>query len=317
MTAKERYIRWCSTEENLPIMLQPWWLDAVCAGKHWDVILSEQEGRIVAAMPYLRDKKLGLSTIHMPLETSWGGIWLAQSEYIHISNRNDQLLRAVAEDISNQLRRTDIVYYTQTYLPHSPIVKLLDKQGFRLTAHGTYHIPYQPDWKRMIGHITERKDSLIRRAEHCTVSTDMTAEELYRFYLLTLSRQRKARVRFSREFLLVLERKARRNGVSQIVCVKDTSGQVQAAALVVWDKRTLYYLFSCYTPAAKTNGARERLKMECIRIAWEKKLLFDTCSGRFGRSYGARRVTFYRASQSLRWYTRWMESLQLIRHFLR
>ena len=41
MTNKERYIEWVASLEYVPIFMQPWWMDAVCAGKEWDVLLAE------------------------------------------------------------------------------------------------------------------------------------------------------------------------------------------------------------------------------------------------------------------------------------
>ena len=41
MTKKEQYIEWIKTQHKLPVFMQAWWLDAVCAGKEWDVLLVE------------------------------------------------------------------------------------------------------------------------------------------------------------------------------------------------------------------------------------------------------------------------------------
>ena len=47
MTNKERYIEWAGKQEYLPVFMHPWWLDAVCAGKEWDVLIAEDaEGQI-------------------------------------------------------------------------------------------------------------------------------------------------------------------------------------------------------------------------------------------------------------------------------
>ena len=51
MTNKERYIAWAAKREYMPIFMQPWWMDAVCAGKEWDVLLAEDEqGEIIDAV---------------------------------------------------------------------------------------------------------------------------------------------------------------------------------------------------------------------------------------------------------------------------
>jgi hypothetical protein len=40
MTNKERYTQWVGEQEYIPIYMTPWWLDAVCAGKEWDVLFA-------------------------------------------------------------------------------------------------------------------------------------------------------------------------------------------------------------------------------------------------------------------------------------
>ena len=77
MTNKERYIEWVLKQDFVPLMLQPWWMDAVCAGKEWDVLLAEDsEGNILGAMPYLLRKRAWLRYILMPQMTQIGGMWV-------------------------------------------------------------------------------------------------------------------------------------------------------------------------------------------------------------------------------------------------
>ena len=77
MTNKERYIEWAAKQEYVPVFMMPWWMDAVCAGKEWDVLLAENEqGDIIGAMPYLMRKRAWLRYIIMPQQTQIGGIWV-------------------------------------------------------------------------------------------------------------------------------------------------------------------------------------------------------------------------------------------------
>ena len=77
MTNKERYVEWAATQEFLPISMQPWWLDAVCAGKEWNVLLAEDENQnILGMMPYLLRKRLWYKYIVMPVLSQAGGIWV-------------------------------------------------------------------------------------------------------------------------------------------------------------------------------------------------------------------------------------------------
>ena len=71
MTKKELYREFCKNAPDLPIFMQDWWMDAVCAGKQWEVLLcvkteagfqlSEGEGsqgEIVAVLPYLLRERM-------------------------------------------------------------------------------------------------------------------------------------------------------------------------------------------------------------------------------------------------------------------
>ena len=101
----------------------------------------------------------------------------------------------------------------------------------------------------------------------------MSAEEFYAFHKQCMA-ERQKKLSYSREFLLVLERKTRRAEASQFIRVHN-NGQTLAAAFVVWDKRYLYYLIPAYLPSAADTGASARLADEAIRLAKQKGLLFD------------------------------------------
>ena len=79
MTNKERYREFCACNHHLPIFMTDWWMDAVCAGKEWDVLIStDDSGEIQAALPYLLRKRAWLKYIIMPQQTQIGGIWLRE-----------------------------------------------------------------------------------------------------------------------------------------------------------------------------------------------------------------------------------------------
>ena len=89
MTNKERYIAWAAKQEYMPIFMQPWWMDAVCAGKEWDVLLAEDEqGEIIGAMPYLLRKLLlgaavgGLCYALFPLFPALSPVFAARDQVL-------------------------------------------------------------------------------------------------------------------------------------------------------------------------------------------------------------------------------------------
>ena len=52
MSVHARYHDFCRTAPDVPVFAQPWYLDACAAGGTWDVVLAEDGGRVVAALPY-------------------------------------------------------------------------------------------------------------------------------------------------------------------------------------------------------------------------------------------------------------------------
>ena len=64
MTNKELYRQLCETEgSRIPLFQQYWWMETVCEGKEWDVLLSQKESRIEGALPYLIGYRMGLRFI--------------------------------------------------------------------------------------------------------------------------------------------------------------------------------------------------------------------------------------------------------------
>ncbi|MDD4738602.1 MAG: GNAT family N-acetyltransferase, partial [Bacteroidales bacterium] len=61
MTNKEKYRLLCQNNSDINIFMQDWWLDALC-GDSWDVLLKEQNNKIIATLPYFIQKKYGFKT---------------------------------------------------------------------------------------------------------------------------------------------------------------------------------------------------------------------------------------------------------------
>lgn len=285
MTNKEEYAAFCKQHPEMPVMMQPWWLEAVCAGKQWDVMIIKrsaiankangEEDEVVAVMPYLLRKRLWYRFIVMPQMTMFGGIWLSQE-----LQESPKLQEKLAKLIAKQLREMRIAYYYQKFPVGNPMPHWLAKQRMQIEERVTYRIDNLTDTDAPEEGFSKNKKRQIERAEGLSVDYDMTAEEFYRFHTACMD-ERGKKLSYSREFLLVLERKARR--AEQCAFIRVSNGdqpaagnsQTLAAAFVVWDKQYLYYLIPAYLPSAAKTGASARLADEAIRLAKEKGLQFD------------------------------------------
>lgn len=294
MTNKERYIEWSATQEYVPIFMQPWWLDAVCAGKEWDVLLAENEqGEILGAMPYLLRKRAWFKYIIMPQQTQIGGIWVTPE-----ITADRWKTAEVCRNIKEQLDSMGLAYYYQQYLPGSLCVDAMRALGFKTRERVTYRMADLSDMDAVIEGFSKNKKRQLQKALSLHVERNMEIEDFYRFHTECLA-IRKRKISYSREFLLVIERKAKRLGQCQILSICNADGTPYAAAFLVWDKNFMYYLIPAINPAFGDSGAGSLLALEAMKFAREKHLLFDfegsmeRGTAKHYKQFGSIPVTYY------------------------
>jgi len=76
---KEKYISLTTTHEDIPIFMQPWWLDAVVENDAWDVILIEEARTMSACFVYMVKRKGPFKAVGMPGLTPFLGFWFGQA----------------------------------------------------------------------------------------------------------------------------------------------------------------------------------------------------------------------------------------------
>lgn len=269
MTNKERYTEWAEQQDFLPIFMMPWWMDAVCAGKQWDVILVENDGQIMGALPYLLRKRAWYKYIIMPQQTQIGGIWVTP-EVTGDKWRTAEVCRQIKE----QLDTMGLAYYYQQYAPGSLCVEPMQGLGFRTRERVTYRVEDLSDLDALINSFSKNKKRQLQKALSLHAERTMDVEDFYKFHSRCLE-GRKRKCAYSREFLLVLERKARRRGLCEILSICNADGVPYAAAFLVWDKHFMYYLIPAYDPAFGDSGASALLALEAMKLAREKHVRFD------------------------------------------
>lgn len=320
MTNKERYIEWSAAQEYVPIFMMPWWLDAVCAGKEWDVLLVESRKiageplkveseeiageplkeesdeaatEIIGAMPYLLRKRAWLKYIVMPQQTQIGGIWVTP-EITADRWKTAEVCRAIKE----QLDTLGLAYYYQQYLPGSLCVDAMRALGFKTRERVTYRMADLSDMDAVIAGFSKNKRRQLQKSLSLRVDHTMDIEDFYRFHCECLA-IRKRKISYTREFLLVLERKAKRLGQCAVLSVRNADNIPYAAAFLVWDKNYMYYLIPAINPAFGDSGAGALLVLEAMKMARDKHVLFDfegsmeRGTAKHYKQFGSTPVTYY------------------------
>ena len=277
LSDKELYCQWCDNQPDMPVFMQPWWLDAVCAGKQWDVMLytNSRTGAILAAMPYQTSRRLKIRFVIMPKMTQIAGIWFDSSL------RNDdgsiwdkELEKTVCLDFAKRIDGLGVWYFYQQFPLDSNCPQYFHEAGFKVKNRITYRLNDLTDLDKVIDNFSKNKKRQLQKALSLHAQRDMTTEEFYRYHADCLHKQKK-KINYTREFLLVLDRKASRSSQRAVVSIHNADGEIYAAAYLVWDKRTLYYLIPSYSPEHKESGAGALLALECVKLAREKGLQFD------------------------------------------
>lgn len=294
MTDKEQYCAWAESQEYIPLFMKPWWLDAVCAGKEWNVLLArDEEGEIIGTMPYLLRKRAWLKYIVMPQQTPIGGIWVTP-EVTADRWKTAEVCRALKE----QLDGLHLAYYYQQYLPGSLCVNALKALGFTIKERTTYRVEDLSNLDNVIASFSKNKRRQLQKALSLHAEHNMDIEEFYRFHCQCLE-SRKRKISYTREFLLVLERKARRAKQCEILSICNADGQVYAAAFLVWDKNYMYYLIPAYEPTYGDTGAGALLVLEAMKLARDKHVVFDfegsmnKGTAKHYKQFGSTPITYY------------------------
>lgn len=303
MTNKELYREFCQKNSDLPLFMTDWWMDAVCAGKQWDVLISTDErGEIQAALPYLLRKRAWLRYIIMPQQTQIGGIWLRKD----IVNDTAKV-EAISLYFAQQLAELRLHYYYQHYPINSPIVEPMRGLKFKIKERITYRIEDLSDLDKVIKAFSKNKKRQLQKALALHADMTMNVEDFYRFHTKCLQNQGK-QISYSREFLLVLERKTHRLNQSQILSICNADNEVLAAAFLVWDKYNMYYLIPCYDPQHKDSGASALLALEAIKLARQKGVAFDFEGSMIKgianhyKQFGSTRTIYYSVEKYYKWW---------------
>ena len=281
MSNKEEYIRICKERDDVPVFMQPWWLDAVCAGKEWDVLLAREDSgnpetaKVIGAMPYLLRKRGKMRYIVMPQQTQQGGILVFDDrKQGDLALGDTRVATAVCQDIKQQIDAMDLCYYYQQYVPGSSCPGIMQGLGMKVKERVTYRVDDLRDMNKVVEAFSKNKKRQLQKALTLKVEHGLNIEAFYTFHKRCVE-ERKKKISYSREFLLVLERKASRAKQCEVLGIRNLDGELCAAAFLVWDKQYMYYLIPCFSEQFKDSGAGALLVLEAMKLAREKGVKFD------------------------------------------
>lgn len=312
MHHRETYRQFAALAPDLPLFMQPWYLDVVCEGGEWDAVVVEKGGQIVAVMPYFLKKKWGRHYITMPQLCKLMGPWLLPD--YRTLKWEMRLYKALIQQLPSGLAAfvQNFNYSVHNWLPFY-------WAGFRQTTLYSYVLSLDRPESVIFNNIHKNYRQKIRSAAgKVVIRHDLPVSVLYELVGKTFARQSLTQPLdpiFLERFVAALEAK---HCVKLFFATDINDQQVHAASLLAWDTESAYYLISGDNPDLRNSGAAVLLKWTAIQYAkntlglpffdFEGSMIEAIEQGR--RDFGAEQRPYFRVEKEVAWWWKWRRFLR-------
>lgn len=273
MENKEKYFKFC--EQNyIPIFSKPWWMDAVCGSKNWDVWLYEKGTDILAAMPYYLEQRGKYHYITKALLTQNNGIIFHDSDNakkIAKQAQEERIINAACEYI--QSLNLD-VYEQQFHYGFTNWLPFFWNQYTAITRY-TYVISDLKDidsiWSNMSSNI---RGKIKKGQRNGKIRKGLDIESFYREHEKIFLKQG-LKCPFSMEQWVNLFSACKAHEACEIFYSIEEKGNIASILYVVWDEKSMYQLLAGSIPPYQNLDTYAALIWTGIQFAAEKRLKYD------------------------------------------
>ncbi len=262
-------------KKDIPLFMQAWWMDAVCVGKEWDVLLYKKKEQITATLVFHHIRKFGIKLIMLPSCTQFNGIWIDYPEKLSIYKKLS-LEKETMTYFIEQLDAMKVDYYEQNFAPTITNWLPFYWKGFKQTTRYTYQIKDISDPNVCFEQFSYAKRKQINKAiaNKLHLTEDISPEL---FYLKTKDflKKKGKDIEFSESFFLTLESAAKQHDSCKIIALEDDASNLHAALFIIWDKQKTYSFISAINPDFNSSGASSLMFWEAIQYASTRTSIFD------------------------------------------
>ncbi len=246
-----------------PLCLQPWYLDATCGPKNWQTLTAELDGQAAATWPIFLKKKFAHRYVVLPPLTKWMGPQLLRPEF-----SEPRIAQEIFRRLLGQLPR--LAHFVQDFPYPIQDCQAFAEAGFQISQRQSFVLKINDldiVWASL--HPDYRNNKIRRARTRVAVTEAGTLAEFYALQRRTFARQGlPAPVSF--EFLENLDAALAAHSARQMLFARDLeTGQIHAAAYLVWDNSAAYLLMTGNDPELRSSGAGILVVWEAIRFAAE------------------------------------------------
>ena len=271
---KDKYIKFCS-EEEVCVFLKPFWMDAVCGGENWDVIVVEKDNRVVGCLVYAFIQYGNKIRIIQPKFTQSNGVWISypqNQKYEKKLSYEKEIMKLLIE----RLESKELISYQQYFNVNITNWLPFYWKGYRQTTCYSYRIMDISDADAVYKSFASSKKGDVRHALKCgvTVGLDMPAKDFYELHKESLAIMGKE-ISYSLDLFENIYKAAYTNEAGQTIYARDTDGKIKAAMFCIWDNECAFNLIITIHPDFRSSGALTLLFYEMIKILSGRVKSFD------------------------------------------
>jgi len=274
MTKKELYRQLCKKEKTIPIFSKDWWMDAVCGEDNWDVILVEDNGQIIASLPYYLKKKYGFKFITQPPLTQTNGLWIKYPKD-QKSSKQHFYEKEIMDQIINKLENLNIDLFTQNFHYSFTNWQPFYWRGFQQTTRYTFVVENLSNLDAIFSQFSKVVRKNIRKAaKHANIYCSDDIEKFYKLNELVFNRQG-LKIPYSLSFLKKLDEACSQNNARQMFFGQDNERKLHSAVYIVWDEMSAYLLMSGTDPDYRDSNFKTLLVWKAMQFASKVTKKFD------------------------------------------
>lgn len=276
-TPKNHYITFCQINNAIPLYLQAWWLDAVCADGSWDVCLAYDDAEQIEGVLvyYFTQKKGFFSAIQMPVLTPHAGVWMrGMDDFMPRQHEVYEYKQRILEKLIAQLPET--VLYQQNLHYSLTDCQPFYRHGFKAETHYSYILEDINDLETVYDNMSDSTRRDIRKAEKDLVFGFCDDFEVFIQMVNKINLKQKVELNFDVEVFEKLDKQLTVKGLRKMYIAFDTEGVPHSAIYIVYDSTSAHYLFGVSDSEKQGGGATSLLLWQAIQDASNSGLdLFD------------------------------------------
>ncbi|WP_395605819.1 GNAT family N-acetyltransferase [Pseudomonas sp. B16120] len=298
---KSVYRDLCDEVDDIPIFSQAWWLDVVAGEENWNVAIVRRDNKVIASMPYVIQKKFGMTLLRQPSLTQTLGPWIKKSDakYAKSLSQQKDLMESLIDQLPAYQYFTQNWHYSQTnWLPFF-------WKGFKQTTRYTYVINDLTDERALWEELQQNIRTDIKKAESrflITVKEDSSIDEFLELNKLVFKRQNIG-LPYSETLVRKIDQACAERGCRKIFIAVDEQGRRHAGIYLIWDSNSAYYLMGGGDPELRNSGATSLCMWKAIRFSSSVTKAFDFEGSmmepveRFFRGFGAHQTPYFSISK--------------------